>query len=56
MSISFDGKSEKLIGLVQQHPELYDHQHAKYQDASYKSKVWNMIGSLMEEDGKVKLL
>ncbi|XP_065080248.1 uncharacterized protein LOC135703067 [Ochlerotatus camptorhynchus] len=50
MSNSFEGNNEQLIELVRKHPELYNHQHARYQDAKYKNKVWNTIGAFMEED------
>lgn len=52
MSNSFEGRNEQLILLVQKHPELYDQQHSRYHDAQRKTKIWNTIGALMEEDGK----
>ncbi|XP_065080252.1 uncharacterized protein LOC135703069 isoform X2 [Ochlerotatus camptorhynchus] len=50
MSDAIEGRTEKLIKLVRQHPELYDPKHTKYYDTSYKNKVWNVIGAVMEEE------
>lgn len=49
---SFEGNNEQLIELVRKHPELYDKHHERFQDAKYKTKIWNTIGAFMEEDGK----
>lgn len=36
---------EKLIQFVENHPELFDPNEAKYKDIAHRSKLWNEIAT-----------
>jgi hypothetical protein len=41
---------EQLIVLVRSYPVLYDLSQLKYMDSSFKTDIWNTIGTEMKAD------
>jgi hypothetical protein len=47
---------EKLIEEVRKFPLLYDQSSEKYRNFEYKEKVWKIIATNLEVEGKSKIL
>jgi hypothetical protein len=47
---------EKLIEEIRKFPVLYDQSSEKYRNVEYKEKVWKIIATDMEGEGKSKIL
>jgi hypothetical protein len=47
---------EKLTGGVRKFPVLYDQSSEKYRNVEYKKKVWKIIATNLEVEGKSKIL
>lgn len=45
-------EDEVLIGMVEQYPCLYDHEHKDYKDFQIRENIWNHIGSALSKRRK----